>query len=87
MKPVGRKQISEWVDGWIQRTGSIRDPFTTTADELYLLIGSNLGWYWDVDEIPRAPHPVTGEPSAIQGMYQFLDEILATKRRGRERTA
>jgi len=81
---VSREQISTWLDGWIERTGKLSDPFAVTADELYMLIGSNLGWYWDTNEIPQAPHPTTGELSAIQGMYKLLDELMAAKKRRRD---
>jgi len=80
----GRQEMSEWLDGWISRY--VGDPFALTADQLYMLIGSNLGWYWNVDDIGRAPSPGYGpEGSAIAGLYKFLEETMAAKKAARER--
>jgi hypothetical protein len=77
----GRKEISEWLDGWIGRY--VGDPYKIPPEQLYLLVGSNLGWYWDVEDVGYAPSPWDNQPSAMSGMYKFLAETMAEKKRAR----
>lgn len=72
----------KWVDGWIARHPG--DPFTITAEQLYMLLASNLSWEWDMKEIPKLPHRETGEPCAFEGLYRFLDELMAEKKAARK---
>jgi hypothetical protein len=83
-KPPGRKEISQWLDGWIDRYRSLGDPFAVSREHLFTIVCSNLGWYWDIDDVGRAPSPGY-EPngSPISGFYKFLDETMAAKKRKR----
>jgi hypothetical protein len=80
----GRQEIAAWLDGWLVRYGTMGDPFSLTPDQLFMLIGSNLGWDWDIEDVGRAPCRHTGEPSAVEGMYRFLAEAMATRKNTRK---
>lgn len=76
MKLYGRREIEVWFDAYIARAGSLVRLEDLTPAKLYTLIGSNLGWYWDVDDVGRAPCPRTGDPDAFAGLYVYLDRLL-----------
>jgi hypothetical protein len=80
----GRQEIAVWLDGWLDRYGTMGDPFALTPDQLFMLVGSNLGWDWNVEDVGRAPCRHTGEPNALEGMYRFLAERMAAKKAARK---
>jgi len=84
-KAPGRHEISLWLDGWIARYSSLGDPFAIPIDDLASLVCRNLGWYWDIKDVGRAPCRHTGEPSAFSGLYTFLRETMAAKRARRDK--
>jgi hypothetical protein len=88
-KLPGRKEISEWLDGWIVRYKSIGDPFAVSPEALFLIIGSNLGWKWDVEDVGRAiEHQGTRHEwmSPLSGFYKFLRETMAAKKAAQNRS-
>jgi hypothetical protein len=81
----GRAEISKWLDGYIERYGApLGDPFTVSPEALYMVMAGTLGWEWDIDDVGRAPHPMTGEASAFSGLYKFLRETMAAKKLARD---
>jgi len=87
-KRPGRKEISQWLDGWVERYRTLGDPFAISPEKLFMIVCSNIGWCWDVDDVGRAPDPAYGKKgSAIGGFYNFLEETMAAKKRKREQHA
>jgi hypothetical protein len=84
-KRPGRHEISAWLDRWIARYSSFGDPFAIPIDDLMTLVCRNLGWYWNVKDVGRAPCRHTGEPSTIEGYYAFLRETMAAKKARRDK--
>jgi hypothetical protein len=78
-KSPGRKEINQWLDEWVIRYRGLGDPFSVSPEHLFLLMGSNLGWDWDHEDVGKAPHPITGEQSTLQGLYQFLAKTMAER--------
>lgn len=75
-KLPGRREIEVWFDAYVARAGNLVRLEDLTPEKLYTLIGSNLGWYWDVEDVGLAPCPRSGTPDAFSGLYVYLDRLL-----------
>jgi hypothetical protein len=80
MKP-GRKEIEQWIDNWIDR--DVCDPFVVTPEQLYMLIGSHMGWDWDIEDVGQAlVHEGTRYEcmSPHAGLLKFLKETMTVRK-------
>lgn len=75
MKP-NRVAIEAYITQWWARSKGLVHPADVNSTKLYMLVGSNIGWDWDVDDVGLAPNPRTGEPCPWAGMHHFLEETF-----------
>lgn len=78
--PPGKREIEEWFDAYLARAGTLVRVEDLNPEKLYALLGSNLSWYWDIEDVGLAPHQQTGESTAFAGLYLFLGGLLERKR-------
>lgn len=77
--PPGKREIEEWFDAYLARAGNLVHVEDLTPDKLYMLLGSNLSWYWDVEDVGLAPHPEKGDATPFTGLYLFLGKLIESR--------
>ncbi len=75
----GKREITEWFDAYVRRAGSLARLQSLTPDKMYTLMGSTFSWYWDAEDVGRAPGH-DGSPDNFSGLYLFLGQLLESRR-------
>jgi len=77
----GRREISAWFDGYLERSKGLVELDKLTSKSLFMLVLYNLGWNWDVMDVGKVMNSSTGEMDAYAGMRAFLEELLSRARK------